>query len=478
MSTPFHNPYLQKKADDSRETCATVVMTLVAVFVACHIHKFFQALATPPKAGQRQQPQRQAWPKGGQPLVRLEQNALVSARANRRTGNAGRLLPAVPLAMMKQQQEMIVRGNNSTAAATAGKLTKAKQQKLNLKLRQEQAIARLEQKFNAVADAKDNRAQSQAQSAATSVAATGKGTAKHTKKKLKIKLPEPERFAPRVVVPPPVMLCQPVAPSPAPTSTAAATTTTVYKKDKESEVDGTDTFEKGRRLHQLVNALAKSRRPAPGAAASRNNNAKTASGTVTKATKAQDEATVTKNGMTRFLHVPHLPNSEHTSFLLKRLAKEFAPIIQRRNYSVLWVSEMCCCSDGVKVGQQQGDEHQSVKRIKVQTASGSEDLCGGYNRTWRLGKDQNQTMHSIHIRLRDRINHYKFKNYHQISTTMAHELAHCVHQNHSPAFYKLMEEIKQEHQALVLSGDVHQNETAEQQFGFDIYRSSSVTSRF
>ena len=40
-----------------------------------------------------------------------------------------------------------------------------------------------------------------------------------------------------------------------------------------------------------------------------------------------------------FHHIPGLPNEEHAEFLLKRMAKEFVPIIQRRGYRVMAVSE-------------------------------------------------------------------------------------------------------------------------------------------
>lgn len=135
---------------------------------------------------------------------------------------------------------------------------------------------------------------------------------------------------------------------------------------------------------------------------------------------------------------------------------------------------MCCCTDAAKAAR---GEERNTKRIKVHTSSGSEDQCGGYNRTIPLGKN-GRTVHQMYIRLRDRMNHYKFKDYTAIARTMAHELAHCVHQNHSPAFYHLMKEIQKEHEELCLSGVVSKDESAEEQFGFDIYGASTSRTRF
>ena len=42
---------------------------------------------------------------------------------------------------------------------------------------------------------------------------------------------------------------------------------------------------------------------------------------------------------TRFLHVPTLAGSDHAAFLLRKLAREFMPIIHRRGYNVYTVSE-------------------------------------------------------------------------------------------------------------------------------------------
>jgi len=192
-------------------------------------------------------------------------------------------------------------------------------------------------------------------------------------------------------------------------------------------------------------------------------------------TMANKEAIVTRDGITTFFHIPDLASSEYATFVMQRLAREFLPIIKRRGYLVFSVSELCCCSDGTKAALGQV---RNKKRIKAVLAGGvTEDQCGGYNSTIQFRDDK--TMHLIYVRLRDRVNHYKFRSYEKdIVTTMAHELAHCVHQNHSPAFYQLMNEIKKEHADLMASGVVHQDSSAEEQFGFDIYGQSVTRLRY
>ncbi|KAL3914444.1 MAG: hypothetical protein SGARI_000117 [Bacillariaceae sp.] len=66
----------------------------------------------------------------------------------------------------------------------------------------------------------------------------------------------------------------------------------------------------------------------------------------------------------------------------------------------------------------------------------------GYNQTScsRDGKT-----HTIHLRLRHPRQHDRLFSWEDVAGTMAHELAHCVHGPHNDKFYKLMEEILEEH---------------------------------
>ena len=118
--------------------------------------------------------------------------------------------------------------------------------------------------------------------------------------------------------------------------------------------------------------------------------------------------------------------------MLERISVEFGPIIARRGFHVVSISELCCCGDGLK---RQGTKSNNV---------------WGYNQTLFVrrggGIGGNSTSHEIHLRLRHP-NHHETQllPWEDVAGTMAHELSHCVHQNHSPAFYQLMEEILEEH---------------------------------
>lgn len=138
------------------------------------------------------------------------------------------------------------------------------------------------------------------------------------KQKTKIKLPEPERFLPKIPSPTKsneeaqMMICQPVNQTAEPQAAPAAGTSTSEQADQIEQ----------RFQVALLSILAMAR-----------------AGQQRKMSKEEEEATVHKDGMTHFLHVPYLPSADHSSFLLKRLAKEFLPIIKRRGYNVLLVSE-------------------------------------------------------------------------------------------------------------------------------------------
>jgi hypothetical protein len=138
-------------------------------------------------------------------------------------------------------------------------------------------------------------------------------------------------------------------------------------------------------------------------------------------------------------HIPHLSDAETALRLLTRIHNEFYPIIERRGYSVLSLSEMCCCGDGL-------DYDESKKRKRKLRKVGLNIL--GYNVT-----HPNRT-HTIHLRLRDVRNHDRLLSYEEVAGTMAHELAHCVHGPHDARFYKLMDEIQEQHAVFMVRGIV------------------------
>ncbi len=136
--------------------------------------------------------------------------------------------------------------------------------------------------------------------------------------------------------------------------------------------------------------------------------------------------------------IPNLSQSDACQRILHRIHDEFGPIIQRRGYNVTSISELCCCGDGL--------DHRPGTKKKCRKMGAN---VWGYNQTtfFRSGA-RGKTLHAIHLRLRNAQNHSRLNSWEDVAGTMAHELAHCEHQNHNQAFYKLMEEILEEHATL------------------------------
>lgn len=123
--------------------------------------------------------------------------------------------------------------------------------------------------------------------------------------------------------------------------------------------------------------------------------------------------------------------------MLERVVREFEPIVQRRKYNVRSVSELCCCNDGL--------DFEPNRQRKLRKSS---DNIWGYNQTtWHGGSKS----HTIHLRLRHATGHSLFHVYEDVAGTLAHELAHCEYGPHNDKFYKLMDEILEEHSALMAS---------------------------
>ena len=205
------------------------------------------------------------------------------------------------------------------------------------------------------------------------------------------------------------------------------------------------------------------------------------------------------DGRTVFRHLIHLPGEEKIASTLKRIQEEFLPIIRYHRYDVKLVTEMCCCGDGIDY--ELGGHRRRVQRF--QRINGlDQEYCGGYNRTCYAARASRspgligsnwgrKSIHTIHLRMRDPHNHCTLLPYDMVKETMAHEISHCVHQNHSKPFWDLMYDILKEHVILVkvknetgkipskyYSGsgndDHNDNKPDSKQFGgFNIYGSST-----
>ena len=141
-------------------------------------------------------------------------------------------------------------------------------------------------------------------------------------------------------------------------------------------------------------------------------------------------------------HIPKLPNAQQAKTLLARVVSEFEPIIKQRGYNVLSVSELCCCNDGLDF-EPTANGHKRRKKGKMS------NNVWGYNQTTQSGYPKS---HTIHLRMRHPIGHEtRFLPYEDVAGTMAHELAHCEHGPHNDKFYKLMDEILDQHAGLMAS---------------------------
>jgi DNA-dependent metalloprotease WSS1 len=138
-------------------------------------------------------------------------------------------------------------------------------------------------------------------------------------------------------------------------------------------------------------------------------------------------------------HIPTLPSADQANMLLQRVVREFEGIARDRGYNVVSVSEMCCCGDGL--------DHQPGSRRKRRKQP---DNVWGYNQ-W-TSRGGGRKVHTIHLRLRHPSDHSKFLLYEDVAGTMAHELAHCEHGPHNDKFFKLMDEILEQHAVLMAAG--------------------------
>lgn len=146
-------------------------------------------------------------------------------------------------------------------------------------------------------------------------------------------------------------------------------------------------------------------------------------------------------GLHDIYHIPTLSDADQARKMLERVVKEFRPIAERRGYVVLSVSELCCCNDGLDFRNTNGKKSRKLNKV-------SQNVWG-YNRT--MTRNGRKT-HTIHLRLRHAQNHSRFLPYDDVAGTLAHELSHCVHGPHNDKFYKLMDDILEEHATLMASG--------------------------
>mgnify|MGYP005845592003 CR=1 FL=1 len=183
------------------------------------------------------------------------------------------------------------------------------------------------------------------------------------------------------------------------------------------------------------------------------------------------------NGAIKFIALPTtvMKNSDVAVTILRRVADEFMPIIRKHNFNVRSVSEMCCCGDGLEY--ELGGERRSVPAGEL-IVGNDHDLVAGYN--GKLMNNFGKPEHVIHLRLRKVEGHAQFMDYEEIVDTMAHELSHCIHEDHGPEFWELMGEILEDRAKIVEDlkagkKTLHNDpvKASKEQFsGFNIYQPS------
>ena len=201
-------------------------------------------------------------------------------------------------------------------------------------------------------------------------------------------------------------------------------------------------------------------------------------------TKRLSLSTTTAITTPKVYHIPHLHNDTYAKQLLHRVVQEFLPILQRRQYNVMSISELCCCNDGLdfqhEMNAQQNDgatiaaHHQNqvitktTKRRRGRKIRKVADNIWGYNRTTfsnyggnnNNNNNNNRKQHTIHIRLRHTNDHTKFLLYEDVAGTLAHELSHCEHGPHDAKFFKLMDDILEEHANIMYNNQLTTTGTA------------------
>lgn len=187
----------------------------------------------------------------------------------------------------------------------------------------------------------------------------------------------------------------------------------------------------------------------------------------------------------RFYHMSHLRHAHQAAGMMRRIAHEFMPIIRRRGYNILSVSEMCCCGDGLDTGELGGHTRRIQRGVPINGVD--QDYIFGYNRTMNRGAGA-RTRHTIHLRLRHQDHHDSLFSYESVALTMCHELAHCVHSGHSLAFYQLEAEIQEEYASRRRKSDQaynNNNNTTESSSsssslpgGFNVYQSRTTNAGF
>lgn len=135
-------------------------------------------------------------------------------------------------------------------------------------------------------------------------------------------------------------------------------------------------------------------------------------------------------GIQEVQHAESLPEASLAILLLERVRRNAEAILLARHWRVLALVELCCC-----------------KAAPEKTAA---HVAG-----WCIPAGDGMTAQKIAIRLRrPKGKGHQLLSFEDVFGTMLHELAHIVHSKHTPAFYRLMDELQAQWEELEASGQV------------------------
>jgi len=130
-------------------------------------------------------------------------------------------------------------------------------------------------------------------------------------------------------------------------------------------------------------------------------------------------------------HAKPLPDAEQAFALLQEVRRNAEPVLRKQGWRVLSLVELCCCKDAPEHGR-------------------SLNIAG-----WCRPAGDGQTATRIALRLRrSKRSGHSLLGFDDLFDTMLHEMSHIIHSKHTPAFFELMDTLREEWSSLKDKGCV------------------------
>jgi hypothetical protein len=124
-----------------------------------------------------------------------------------------------------------------------------------------------------------------------------------------------------------------------------------------------------------------------------------------------------------------IPDHAEALALLAKLSADFTPLLLARGFTMDKLSEMCCCTGG-----------------KMGSDAGVLGYCMPYG--------DKKRSRGIYIRLRHAKSHTFYDYEGHLVKTMAHEITHIMHGNHSADFYTYLDVLMDDYDEMKRTGEV------------------------